>query len=141
MEEADTLCNRIGILTHGNLRCLGSSQDLKERYGNGYFLTIKIDSIYLLYIIENINNIKEKQDKIEELIQNLYENVKLKKDSTPTIRTYHILDKNINLSKLFKQLEDNKTNLSIIEYSIIQTTLDDVFLFFADEGKEDDNDI
>lgn len=141
MEEADTLCNRIGILTHGNLRCLGSSQDLKERYGNGYFLTIKIDSIYLLYIIENINNIKEKQDKIEELIQNLYETVKLKNDSTPTIRTYHILDKNINLSKLFKQLEDNKTNLSIIEYSIIQTTLDDVFLFFADEGKEDDNDI
>jgi ABC-type multidrug transport system ATPase subunit len=31
MEECEALCNRIGILVAGELKCLGSSQHLKSR--------------------------------------------------------------------------------------------------------------
>ena len=36
MEEAEALCTRIGIMVGGVMRCLGSSQRLRTRYGHGY---------------------------------------------------------------------------------------------------------
>lgn len=40
MDEADVLGDRIAIISHGQLCCLGSSLFLKNRYGNGYYLTL-----------------------------------------------------------------------------------------------------
>lgn len=37
-QEAETLCSRIGIVTHGRMRCLGNQQHLKSRFGGGYRL-------------------------------------------------------------------------------------------------------
>ena len=69
MEEADALCHRIGIMINGQLecvldpvsqpmlsyvmlhhashsfRCLGTSQHLKNRFGHGYQLEIKLASM------------------------------------------------------------------------------------------------
>ena len=39
MEEADALCDRIGIMAYGRMRCLGSSLHLKAKFGG----TTKID--------------------------------------------------------------------------------------------------
>ena len=38
MEEADHLCTRVGIMNRGKLRCLGSQNRLKAKYGRGYQL-------------------------------------------------------------------------------------------------------
>ena len=40
MEEADILCNRIGIVNNGVLSCIGSQNRLKTLYGGGYHLFI-----------------------------------------------------------------------------------------------------
>ena len=40
MEECEALCTRIGIMVGGVLRCLGSSQHLKSKYGMGYQIEI-----------------------------------------------------------------------------------------------------
>ena len=40
MEEADVLCNRIGIVDKGVLRCVGTQTRLKTLYGGGYHLYI-----------------------------------------------------------------------------------------------------
>eukprot|EP01138_Halocafeteria_seosinensis_P011338 gb/GECG01011581.1/.p1 GENE.gb/GECG01011581.1/~~gb/GECG01011581.1/.p1 ORF type:complete len:196 (+),score=21.31 gb/GECG01011581.1/:1-588(+) len=40
MDEADLLSSRIGIVTHGRLRVLGSQQTLKNKYGGGYRLDV-----------------------------------------------------------------------------------------------------
>lgn len=42
MEEAEALCTRIGIMVNGRLQCLGSSQHLKLRFGNGYEIDLKM---------------------------------------------------------------------------------------------------
>ena len=42
MEEADALCDRICIIVNGTMHCIGSSQHLKDRYGSGYILEIRI---------------------------------------------------------------------------------------------------
>ena len=44
MEEAEALCTRIGVIVNGGLKCLGSSQHLKERFGSGYEVQIKTTS-------------------------------------------------------------------------------------------------
>lgn len=33
MNEAESLCNRIGILINGKFHCIGTPQDLKNRFG------------------------------------------------------------------------------------------------------------
>ena len=40
MEECEALCTRMGIMVGGVLRCLGSSQRLRTRYGHGYQIEI-----------------------------------------------------------------------------------------------------
>ena len=41
LDEAEALCHRIAIVVSGSLRCIGSSQMLKERYGEGHVLDVK----------------------------------------------------------------------------------------------------
>ena len=45
MEEADVLCNRIGIVNNGVMTCIGSQDRLKELYGGGYHLFINCDRL------------------------------------------------------------------------------------------------
>lgn len=43
MEEADVLCNRIGIVNQGVMKCLGTQNRLKNLYGGGYHLFINTE--------------------------------------------------------------------------------------------------
>uniref|UniRef100_A0A8C7ZZY2 ABC transporter domain-containing protein n=1 Tax=Oryzias sinensis TaxID=183150 RepID=A0A8C7ZZY2_9TELE len=40
MDEADILGDRIAIISHGKMRCCGSSIFLKKSFGSGYYLTL-----------------------------------------------------------------------------------------------------
>ncbi len=42
MEECEALSNRIGIMVGGRLRCLGSAQHLKEKFGMGFQLEMTL---------------------------------------------------------------------------------------------------
>lgn len=42
MEECEALCPRIAIMANGKLRCLGSAQHLKTRFGQGYQVELKL---------------------------------------------------------------------------------------------------
>ena len=42
MEECEALANRVGIMVGGRLRCLGTTQHLKDKFGNGYLALTKI---------------------------------------------------------------------------------------------------
>jgi ABC-type multidrug transport system ATPase subunit len=45
MEECEALCTRIAIMAAGRMRCLGSSQHLKTRFGQGYQVEIGLKQI------------------------------------------------------------------------------------------------
>lgn len=42
MEEAEALCSKMGIMVAGKFRCFGSSQYIKDKYGTGYEIELKI---------------------------------------------------------------------------------------------------
>jgi ATP-binding cassette subfamily A (ABC1) protein 5 len=54
MEEAEAVCERIGVLIKGELKCLGTSQFLKEKFGMAYMLEAKInmeaEGLFLAFI-------------------------------------------------------------------------------------------
>jgi len=45
MEEAEALCPRIAIMANGKLRCVGSAQHLKTRFGQGYQVELKVKDV------------------------------------------------------------------------------------------------
>lgn len=43
MEEAEALCTKMGIMVRGGVfKCLGSAQHIKNKFGTGYEIQIKI---------------------------------------------------------------------------------------------------
>lgn len=45
MEECEALCTRLAIMVNGQFRCLGSIQHLKNKYGAGYTVTLKVNMV------------------------------------------------------------------------------------------------
>ena len=43
MEEAEALSTKIAIQVNGNLRCLGSVQHIKNKFGKGYEIEAKME--------------------------------------------------------------------------------------------------
>ena len=56
MEEAEALCDRMTIMVRGRLKCIGTCTAIKNKFGDGYELEIKLENP----IIEEINAISEK---------------------------------------------------------------------------------
>lgn len=44
MDECEYLCNRLAIMAHGQLECIGPVQHLKNRYGKGFLLIVMINN-------------------------------------------------------------------------------------------------
>jgi ATP-binding cassette subfamily A (ABC1) protein 3 len=42
MEEAEALCTKMGIMVQGEFKCFGSATYIKDKYGTGYEIEIKI---------------------------------------------------------------------------------------------------
>lgn len=45
MEEAEALCTKMGIMVGGEFKCFGSSQHIKDRFGTGYEIEVKVRSL------------------------------------------------------------------------------------------------
>jgi ATP-binding cassette, subfamily A (ABC1), member 3 len=45
MEECEALCPRLGIMSNGRLRCLGSAQHLKNKFGQGFQIEMKCKQV------------------------------------------------------------------------------------------------
>ncbi len=42
MEEAEALCTQLAIMVNGQFKCLGSTQHLKSKFGQGFVLSVKL---------------------------------------------------------------------------------------------------
>jgi len=60
MEECEALCNRLVIMVKGELVCIGASQELKQRFGAGYDIHIKLNPGRMDEDIHSIKKIIER---------------------------------------------------------------------------------
>ncbi|GBN21315.1 ATP-binding cassette sub-family A member 3 [Araneus ventricosus] len=122
MEESEALCNRLAIMVNGRFRCLGSIQQLKTKYGEGYTLIIKMK--------------REDQDNAQRIgaikahIESNLQGANLKDDHQGMLQ-YHVVNPSITLSHLFKFMSYMKTHFALEDYLISDTSLEQIFLTFA----------
>lgn len=123
MEECEALCTRLAIMVNGRLRCLGSIQHLKNRFGDGYMITVRTRSS---------QNVK---DVVRFFNRNFPEAVLKERHHTKV--QYQLQPEDISLAQVFSKMEQVVGVLGIEDYSVSQTTLDNVFVNFA--KKQSDN--
>ena len=45
MEEAEALCNKMGIMVKGEFKCFGTASRIKDKFGTGFEIEFKIRSL------------------------------------------------------------------------------------------------
>ena len=110
MEEADALCNRVGIMVKGELRCLGSTQHLKNKYGGGYILDLKCS--------EHPSTWDDLHASVEEIFERGSVTID---ESLSDRRTYSVSQQGVkSLGKVFESLEKRKTSWQRLDLTGLQ---------------------
>ena len=202
MDEAETLCKRMGIMVNGEFACMGSTTEIKEKYGYGFEVDIRIkpmkeEEIHRFLDAKHIErdfivtdgNIKEtlikcgKENfiyelqkgrlgeklvrtiqlngklKVSQLLSWIYYNenalqlIKIAKEYFPEVILTEFIGNNFlfklkknenskSIGFLFGLFESAKDKCNITEYSIQQTSLEQIFNMFAvEQGKDRSNPI
>ncbi|XP_018099248.1 phospholipid-transporting ATPase ABCA1 isoform X2 [Xenopus laevis] len=125
MEECEALCTRMAIMVNGRFKCLGSVQHLKNKFGDGYTIIVRIGG----------SNPDLKP--VEEFFNHAFPGSVLKEKHRSMLQ-YQLRSAQSSLARIFSILSKNKKRLHIEDYSVSQTTLDQVFVNFAKDQSDDD---
>ena len=120
MEEAEALCQRIGIMARGTLRCIADQLRLKELYGTGFKLFANCDS----------NTTGEVARYLESILPNGWTRI----DYYETTISYEFPAVKGAISKLFMEIEANRDKVGILDWGLGQTTLEEVFVRLISEA-------
>uniref|UniRef100_A0A670J8M4 P-type phospholipid transporter n=1 Tax=Podarcis muralis TaxID=64176 RepID=A0A670J8M4_PODMU len=127
MEECEALCTRLAIMVKGTFKCLGTIQHLKYKYGDGYIISMKIKA--------SKPGLPPDLSLAEHFIEVNFPG-SIQREKHHNMLQYQICA--YSLAKIFRLILSNKDNLNIEEYSVTQTTLDQVFVNFAKQQMEDE---
>ncbi|XP_062306345.1 phospholipid-transporting ATPase ABCA1 isoform X1 [Osmerus eperlanus] len=127
MEECEALCTRMAIMVNGRFQCLGSVQHLKNRFGDGYTVILRLAS----------TKAPENPCPVDVYIKNSFPGIELK-ERHQNVLQYQLPSHICSLARVFDVLSNNHEELGIADYSVSQTTLDQVFVNFAKEQCDDD---
>jgi len=128
MEECEALCDRLAIMVNGQFQCFGTNSHLKNKFAQGFTILTKL-------------RMKDNEDKnaeeVKQYVGTNLPNVEVKDEHKSYIH-FHVESTDIPWSEMFKVMETCKEKMEWLEeYSISQTTLEQVFLSFA--KKQTDN--
>ena len=130
-QEADALCTRIGIMVNGELRSLGTPQQLKQRYGAGYRVVVRRTEAGAASLDGGDGG---DGGQLRTILAQKYGNDSVAfvaSSSTQTVQVYGITTDDLRLGPLFALLEEHREKLAIQDYSVSQTTMEQVFTKFA----------
>lgn len=119
MEEADKLCDRIGIIDYGKIQAIDTPQTLKNALGQG-IITVSID------------NGGSKQDLISSIKEIEFVREVAESDGKLTIYS----SEGPNVAPMIFSIS-SKLGIAIKSISIMQPTLDDVFLSYTGHDLRD----
>ncbi|XP_078606520.1 ATP-binding cassette sub-family A member 2-like isoform X1 [Branchiostoma floridae x Branchiostoma japonicum] len=117
MEECEALCTRLAIMVNGRFKCLGSIQHLKNRFGDGYMITVRVKPGAEVKQVVRFFNRTFPEAVMKERHHNMVQ--------------YELKSADLSLSFIFSKMEEVQETLRIEDYSVSQTTLDNVFVNFA----------
>ncbi|XP_063224038.1 phospholipid-transporting ATPase ABCA3-like [Bacillus rossius redtenbacheri] len=119
MEECEALCTRIAIMVNGQFRCIGPTQHLKNKFAEGYTLTVKTSDSGL------------DTRPVKEFVASSFEGASLREEQGNLLTFYIPPNSGLKWSRMFGVMERAKASLHISGYSLGQTSLEQVFLIFS----------
>ncbi|KAM3720275.1 Phospholipid-transporting ATPase ABCA1 [Dirofilaria immitis] len=126
MEECEILCNRLAIMNHGQLQCVGPIQHLKHRFGEGYTLTIRLST-------------NESISKVRSSMESLLPFARLEAIHFLTM-FYQIPNASCTIADTYDAICKMQEIVDIDDYSLSQTTLDDMFVSFVSISSDETDD-
>jgi len=121
MEEADSLCDRIGIMDHGKIQVIDTPKNMKNALGNE-IISLVVDTN------NNHDSFLEELKKIEFIKKINEDNLKL---TLFTSNGTEVIPKIFQIS--------SKLDIKINSISLTQPTLDDVFISYTGHEIRDDD--
>ncbi|XP_046531026.1 ATP-binding cassette sub-family A member 9 isoform X2 [Equus quagga] len=125
MAEAEAVCDRVAIMVSGRLRCIGSIQHLKSKFGKDYLLEMKVKT-------------PEQGEPLHSEILRLFPQA-ARQERYSSLMVYKLPVEDVQpLSQAFFKLEIVKQSFNLEEYSLSQSTLEQVFLELSKEQELED---
>lgn len=121
MQEAEALSDVVGILVDGQLRAVGSSADLKDRFSSGYKLSITV-------IDESRSN--EADDFVHHVGG---ANTTRLLNRVAYVANYEI-DRSMFLPQIYAEMHDGATAAGILHWELTHCSLEEVFLRVVRDG-------
>ncbi|KFO81597.1 ATP-binding cassette sub-family A member 1, partial [Cuculus canorus] len=113
MEECEALCTRMAIMVNGRFRCLGSIQHLKNRFGDGYTVVVRVGG--------------PGPAPLENLMELHFPGIVLKERHGGLLQ-FQVPSHAGSLASIFSVLAAHREPCHIEDYSVSQTTLDQVMV-------------
>ncbi|MEE6516955.1 hypothetical protein FKM82_026848, partial [Ascaphus truei] len=118
MEECEALCTRLAIMVNGQLKCIGSPQHLKGKFGSGYTLIAKTPGG------------GEELPAFKDFIDTVFPGSVLKHEHQGMVH-YHLTSQELSWAQVFGTLEKAKEKYMLEDYCVSQISLEQVFLSFS----------
>ncbi|KAI5416772.1 ABC transporter A family member 7 [Lathyrus oleraceus] len=119
MEEAEALCDRLGIFVDGSLQCIGNPKELKGRYGGTYVFTMTASS--------------DHEKDVENMVQQLTPNANKIYHLSGT-QKFELPKEDVKIANVFQAVELAKRKFTVVAWGLADTTLEDVFIKVAREA-------
>uniref|UniRef100_A0A5B7AWJ4 ABC transporter domain-containing protein n=1 Tax=Davidia involucrata TaxID=16924 RepID=A0A5B7AWJ4_DAVIN len=116
MEEAEHLCDRLGIFVDGSLQCIGNPKELKARYGGSYVFTMTTSSNH--------------EEEVDNLVQRLSPNASKIYQLSGTLK-FELPKHEVRIADVFQAVENAKSRFTVHAWGLADTTLEDVFIKVA----------
>ncbi|XP_050221977.1 ABC transporter A family member 7-like isoform X2 [Mercurialis annua] len=120
MEEADALCDRLGVFVDGSLQCIGNPKELKARYGGSYVFTMTTSSDYEQEVVNMVQKLSPNAERIYH---------------TSGTQKFEMPKHEVKIADVFHAVETAKSRFSVFAWGLSDTTLEDVFIKVANTAQ------
>ncbi|KAK4568288.1 hypothetical protein RGQ29_003889 [Quercus rubra] len=121
MEEAEFLCDRLGLFVDGSLRYIGNPKELKARYGGSYVSTITTSSNH--------------EEEVENMVQHLSPSANKVYQLSGT-QKFEIPKSEVRIANVFQAVETAKSNFTVFAWGLADTNMEDVFIKVSREAHQ-----
>ncbi|KAJ6374151.1 hypothetical protein OIU78_029788 [Salix suchowensis] len=121
MEEAEYLCDRLGIFVDGSLQCVGNPKELRGRYGGSYVFTMTTS-------VDDEHEVEQMVLRLSPGAEKTYEMAGTQKFEMPK--------QDVSIADVFEAVEVAKSKFPVYAWGLSDTTLEDVFIKVANSVQQ-----
>ncbi|CAG9567181.1 putative ATP-binding cassette subfamily A,member 1 [Leishmania major strain Friedlin] len=143
LEEVEALADCVAIMVDGRLRCIGSKVHLRQKYGSGFEMTIRVQPPTTVDVSSSTAaDARQRKRAAEAALEAIKARlIVFVASSFPSSQVSEVrgkrlvftLPKNTNLPSVFECLQANRDALCISDYTVSQTSIEQIFMRVSGE--------